>query len=44
MSDLTDAAAAISTVAECLGCGLWIDGRNDYCASCWMDMLDWLGW
>lgn len=44
VSELTDAAAAISQVMLCLGCGLFIDGRNDYCAACWDDVLDWLGW
>lgn len=30
--------------APCLACGLRIDGRQDYCASCWDDLMDWLGW
>jgi hypothetical protein len=44
MTELTEAAAAISQTADCLSCGLTIDGRNDYCPVCWMDILDWLGW
>jgi hypothetical protein len=34
----------LSASLPCLGCGLWVDGRDDYCASCWDDLMDWLGW
>jgi hypothetical protein len=44
MSELAAAAADISQVLPCLGCGLWVSGRDDYCAACWDDVLDWLGW
>jgi hypothetical protein len=37
-------AEELDSTAPCLGCGLRIDGRQDYCAACWDDLLDWLGW
>jgi hypothetical protein len=30
-------------MSECLGfCGAVVD--DDYCPSCWDDIMDWLGW
>lgn len=37
-------SCVLSGLARCLVCGCWIDGRQDYCAACWDDVLDWLGW
>lgn len=45
MSETADIPAPVGWGPECLGCGAWVPQRHDdYCPSCWMDVLDWLGW